>query len=56
MKKITSLVALLAFGVVLAFTNCRKPPPIDKGPCENVICDEGYVCVDGVCVLKQRRK
>ena len=47
MKKITLLTAILAFGILLTMTNCRKKK-ID--PCDRVECDRGEKCVKGKCV------
>ena len=52
MKKFGYLSAILAVGLVLTLTDCKKKK-ID--PCEGIVCEEGEKCVDGKCIEIKRK-
>jgi hypothetical protein len=47
MKKLGFLTAIMAFGLVMTFTECRKKR---TDPCELKECADNEKCVDGKCV------
>lgn len=56
MKKVALFSGLLLLGASLSLSSCRKPPPVDPSdPCEGVVCDEGYKCVNGKCVTNRKK-